>query len=216
MLINSRDPKGQVRAESLFESRQNFYFQRYVEWLDEAGPNSQEARLVSIIARSPVSPVMLAMQATADDLRSRNVEVRVVFTDVDPEKALRSTWQAMTMLAPDREHTDLIRWANAPAILEAHEQMVMGDRMCWLGDAMRREPGRRDAFDIFEADAQRTCSLALKSYARMWEHARPVPKWLLRDSGGQKQGASFAGPEPKALATLSFFRQLQKPDTLCH
>ncbi len=216
MLINSRDPKGQVQAESLLESRQNSYFQRYIEWLDEAGPTSREARLVSIIARSPMSTVMLAMQAAADDLRKQNVEVRVVFSDVDPEKALRSAWRAMKMLAPDREHTDLVRWANAPAVLEAHEQMIMGDRMCWLGDAMRREPGRRDAFDIFEADALGNCSLALKSYAGMWRHAQPVPKWLLRDSGGHKQGASFAGPEPKALATLSFFRQLQKPDTLCH
>ncbi|MDA7946876.1 MAG: hypothetical protein MPJ78_05310 [Hyphomicrobiaceae bacterium] len=216
MLFNSHDPKGQVRAESLFQSRQDSYFQRYFAWLDETRPTSQAARVISITARSPASPVMLALQASAEDLQSRNVFVRAVLSDVDPEKALHSAWQVMSMLAPNREHVDMVRWANAPAILEAHEQMIMGDRMCWLGDAMRREPGRRDAFDIFEADAQRTCSLALNSYTAMWRHARPVPKWLLQNSGGRKQGASFAGPEPRALATLSFFRQLSKSDTLCH
>ena len=216
MLFNSRDPKGQVQAESVFQSRQHSYFEQYIAWLDEARPKSEAARIVSITARSPASPVMLAMQASADDLRSRDVIVRAVLSDVDPEKALRSAWQVMSMLAPDHEHTDLIRWANAPAILEAHEQLILGDRMCWLGDAMRREPGRRDAFDIFEADAKRTCTLAAKSYSAMWQHARPVAKWLLRESGDAKQGASFAGPDPRAFATLSFFRQLGKPDTLCH
>ncbi len=216
MQFNSRDPKDQVRAESPFLNSQNSYFQRYVAWLDETRPNSHAARVISIIARSPVSPVMLAMQAAAEDLRTRQVQVRTILSDVDPENALRSSWQAISMLAPKQEYADLVRWANAPAILEAHEQLILGEHMCWLGDAMRREPGRRDGFDIFEADAPRTCGLALKSYAAMWQHAQPVPKWLLCDIGDDRQGASSAGPDARALATLSFFRQLNKPGTLFH
>ena len=216
MRFNSRDLQGQVRADAQFQSNQSTYFQRYIEWLDKNQPVAPAVRSISIVARSPASPIMLAMQAAATDLQNQHVSVRVVLSDVDPEKALRSAWRSISMLAPDQKHVDLVRWANSPAILEAHEQVIMGEHMCWLGDAMRREPGRRDAFDIFEADAPKTCLLGLKSYSRMWQHARPVPKWLLQDTNDHQQGASYAGPDPRALATLSFFRQLEKPDTLCH
>ncbi len=216
MRFNSQDLQHQNSADSLSQNRHESYFKQYFQWLDEEQPADLTARQVTIIARSPSSPVMQALTSAADDLSNRSISIQVVFSDVDPEKALRDAWSVLSELSKNSEHGDLVRWANAPGVLEAHEQMILGQNMCWLGDAMRREPGRRDGFDLFETDAPRTCRIGIQSFAAMWKFAKPVPKWLLQDSGDRRPNATYAGPDHRALATLSFFRQLEKADTLCH
>jgi hypothetical protein len=216
MRFNSQDPQGHVQAETLSQSRHESYFRHYFQWLDEEQPTDLTARQVTIIARSPLSPVIQTLSSVADELSTRQIAVQVVFSDVDPENALRDAWTVISDLSKNSEHGDLIRWANSPGVLEAHEQMILGQHMCWLGDAMRREPGRRDGFDMFDTDAPRTCRLGIQSFAAMWKFATPVPKWLLREVSDRRPNATFAGPDQRALVTLSFFRSLQKPDTLCH
>lgn len=208
--------QGQIPAELLSQNKHESYFRAYFEWLDESGPEDPAARQVMIIARSPASPVIQAMRVVSDDLAARQIAVQAVFSDVDPERALQMAWEVISELSEGREHSDLIKWASSPGILEAHEQMILGGQMCWLGDAMRREPGRRDGFDLFDTDAPQNCRLAIQSFAAMWDFATPVPKWMLREAAERRSSASMAGPDPRALATLSFFRQLDKPDTLYH
>lgn len=216
MRFNSQDPQGHVRADTLSQSRHESYFRQYFQWLDEEQPDNLTALQVTIIARSPLSPVIQTLSSVADELSARQISVQVVFSDVDPEKALRSAWNVIAELSQAREHGDLVRWANAAGVLEAHEQMILGQHMCWLGDAMRREPGRRDGFDMFDTDAPQTVRLGIQSFAAMWKFATPVPKWLLREACDRRPNATFAGPDQRALATLSFFRQLQKSDPYCH
>jgi len=216
MRFNSQDPQGHVRADAVSLSRHESYFRQYFQWLDDKKPSDLTARQVTIIARSPVSPVIQALASVADDLSARQIAVQVVFSDVDPEKALRASWDVISGLSKAREHGELVRWASSPGILEAHEQMILGQHMCWLGDAMRREPGRRDGFDLFDIDTPHTCRLGIQSFAAIWNFATPIPKWMLREPNDRRPNATFAGPDQRALATLSFFRQLGKPDTLCH
>jgi hypothetical protein len=216
MRFNSASDQGRIPAEILSQNRHESYFQTYFQWLDSTQPDDPSARQVTIVARSPASPVIQAMRAVAAEFAARQVTVQSIFSDVDPEKALILAWEVISDLSQGREHSDLIRWARAPGILEAHEQMVLGSSMCWLGDAMRREPGRRDGFDLFDTDAPEKCSLGAQSFAAIWNFATPIPKWMLRRAEKRHSSASFAGPDPRALATLSFFRQLEKPDTVCH
>ncbi len=216
MRFNSQDPQRHVPAYALSQSRHESYFKQYFQWLDEDQPTDLTARQVTIIARSPLSPVIQALQSVTDDLSARQISVQVVFSDVDPEKELRAAWRVITGLSSGTGHGDLVRWANSAGILEAHEQMILGQHMCWLGDAMRREPGRRDGFDLFDTDAPGTCRLGIQSFSAMWKFATPVPKWLLREASDRRPNATFAGPDHRALATLSFFRQLVKTDILRH
>ena len=213
---NTDHSQGQIPAEILSQNRHESYFRTYIQWLDDTAPEDTAARQVMIIARSPQSPVIQAMRAVADELTARQIAVQAVFSDVDPERALQLDWETMSELGEGREHSELIKWASAPGILEAHEQLILGAKMCWLGDAMRREPGRRDGFDLFETDAPHKCDLAVKGFEAMWNFATDIPKWMLREAEQRRSTASHAGPDPKALATLSFFRQLDKPDTLYH
>ena len=216
MRFNSRDPHGHLPTDSFFQSQHEPYFRKYFQWLDAECPASQEARQVTVIARSPLSPVILALQGLTEELRLRQIKTRVVFSDVDPERALRSAWKVISELSEGCEHSDLIRWNSSRGVLEAHEQMVLGQQMCWTGDAMRREPGKRNAFDLFETDTPHICRLGIQSFSAMWRLAQPVPKWMLREAKDTRPNATFAGSDQRALVTLSFFRQLEKSGNLCH
>ncbi|GBE42611.1 MAG TPA: hypothetical protein ENH05_02085 [Rhizobiales bacterium] len=198
------------------QRRHESYLTDYFQWLDTRSPPAPEARQVTVTARSPLSPVLTAMQALGEELRSRQITLRVVFCDVDPERALHSIWKTISALSEGSEHGDLVRWNAASGMLEAHEQMILGRRMCWTGDAMRRMPGRRDGFDLFETDAPDICRLGVQSFCAMWRLAQPVPMWLLREAKKVRPNATFAGPDTRALATLSFFRKLERPDNNCH
>ncbi len=216
MRFDNHHHQDQATPDLISQSRHETNFHRYLDWLDQQKDADPAARQITIIARSPHSPVILAMCAMRESLRARQICVQVVFSDVDPEKALRYAWNVISDLSKDREHGDLIRWASSHGILEAHEQMVLGQKMCWLGDAMRREPGRRDGFDVFDADAPQTCKLSIQSFAAMWKYATPVPNWMLREASERRPNATFAGPDQRSLATLSFFRQLEKSGTFSH
>lgn len=196
--------------------RHESYLANYFQWLDTESPRDREARQVTVLSRSPLSPVITAMQALGEELRSRQITLRVVFSDVDPEPALRCAWKTISALSQDCEHGDLIRWNSASSILEAHEQMILGQRMCWTGDAMRRRPGKRDGFDLFETDDPNICRLGVHSFCAMWRLAQPVPMWLLREPKKTRPKAKFSGADHRALATLSFFRKLESPDNICH
>lgn len=216
MGLNRWDQHTRKIAGTRSENGHLSYFTEYFRWLDEHKPADPAERRITIIAKSPSSPVILTVDAMADELAARQVSVQVVFSDVDPERELHAAWKVIARLSKGRDHADLMRWASQSGILEAHEQMVMGRTMFWLGDAMRREPGRRDGFDLFETFADEKCSLGSKSFEAMWNFATPLPSWMLREASERRASASYAGPDHRALATLSFFRQLEKPDTLCH
>lgn len=216
MQFKSNDQSNNLTQDIISQNSHEAYFAEYLKWIDDKAPLDPAERQVTIIARSPASPVIMALVAMSDELKSRDVAVRVVFSDIDPERSLHAAWNCVSVLSEGREHSDILRWASQHGILEAHEQVVYGKGMNWLGDAMRREPGRRDGFDIFESGVPEKCVLAEKSFTALWNFATALPSWMLRDAKERRSSASFAGPDHRALATLSFFRQLEKPDTLTH
>ena len=66
--------------------------------------------------------------------------MKTYFTENDPAEELAA-------LAPAE-----IRWAKNPRMLDAHEQLVIGPNSTWMGDCMRRDPTKRDAFQSFNVD----------------------------------------------------------------
>ncbi len=216
MRFNTRDPHGQIPADTVFKNKHESYFKEYFQWLDSERPAGRDARRITVIARSPGSPVIATLQTMLQELRSRQIRPQVLFSDIEPERALLCTWNVISALSQGCEHGELIRWNSSHAVLEAHEQMVLGQRMCWTGDAMRREPGKCDGFDMFVTDIPQICRLGVHSFSAMWRRARPVPKWLLREANDTRPNASFAGPGQRALAALSFFRKFEKSGNICH
>lgn len=118
-------------------------------------------RGMTVLARSFDSPVLKALAAQADAIRAAGLKVRVIV--VLEEGAS----DAVTGLLAGVE----LRSACDGRLLDAHEQLAVGDKVAWIGDCMRREPAKRDAYEIYSADCADTAALAHRSFDRVWSFA---------------------------------------------
>jgi hypothetical protein len=124
---------------------------------------------VLLLARSVESPVVRAVISSALQIASAGCSVRMILANADRE-AMPSAW-----LFPDAPRIDCeMRWARNRRLLEAHEQLVLGPGTCWVGDSMRRDPSKCDAYEtFFESDAGSAAS-ARVSFQRLWAVAEPA------------------------------------------
>ena len=61
-----------------------------------------------------------------------------------------------------------------PRLADAHEQLVINDAACWVGDCMRRDPSKRDAFECYAPAHPEASRTAAVSFARLWGACEPV------------------------------------------
>ncbi len=119
-----------------------------------------------LLARSAESPVAKALEALAPDLRAAGIHIMaVLLSDTSAAPA------ALIALAMEGQG---LRCLNDVRYLEAHEQLVLGASTVWIGDCMRRDPARRDAYECHADDAEAIADCARTSFFRMWRSARPI------------------------------------------
>ena len=119
-----------------------------------------------LIARSPDSPVAQALRAHAARLTTAGVRVRAIFSEVDMAGGAH-------LRAPFAMPSEC-RIARDPRLLSAHEQLSLTPTCTWVGDSMRREPGKRDAFEHYASDCAKTASHATRSFESLWRATAPI------------------------------------------
>jgi hypothetical protein len=130
----------------------------------EASPASQSASEVTLIARSPASPVFRAVAEYAGRIQRNGLAFRVVLSAFDTPADCadwRVAGEAPIGLAG-------LRHARNPRLADAHEQLVIGTDVCWLGDCMRRDPLKRDAFETYATFPGTHVDVARLSFERLW------------------------------------------------
>jgi len=194
----------------------NKIFERYLEWLDEQPDARHDDRNISIIARSPKSPVVRALIDCADELKARGVAVKAIISHAQPSQALRELTQTLVTLNGARQTGELARWANKSCLLDAHEQLILGGSMCWSGDVMRREPGKCDGLDLFETDAPQTARLGVLAFDAIWEVCDALPLAAVRGMLTARPNASSTHPNDEALAAFSFLNRIDSSSAKRH
>ncbi|MEI9900781.1 MAG: hypothetical protein WDN31_12395 [Hyphomicrobium sp.] len=119
-----------------------------------------------LIARSPESPVAQALRGHADRLSSLGVRVRAIFSDV-------AASQPVHQMAPFSMPSEC-RLVRDSRLLAAHEQLVLTPTRSWIGDCMRREPGKRDALERYAPDCAQTGAYATRSFESLWRATVPL------------------------------------------
>jgi hypothetical protein len=119
-----------------------------------------------LIARSPESPVAQALQAHAGRLAGLGIRVRAIFTEIDSAKPAHS-------MAPFSVPSEC-RLARDLRLLAAHEQLTLTPTCTWVGDCMRRDPGKRDALERFVPNCAQTGAHAIRSFESLWRATVPV------------------------------------------
>jgi hypothetical protein len=131
------------------------------EQLAVASGRDSAARGLTVIARSFESPILKALAAHAAMIAAARLAVRVVVLRADgasPEVAAFLNGATACIGCDAR-------------LLDAHEQLAVGDQIAWIGDCMRREPMKRDAYEIYSSDCAETATLAHRSFERVWSFA---------------------------------------------
>jgi hypothetical protein len=141
------------------------------EYLSEAHQASlQPGTEILLIARSVESPAVKALAAFASEIVAAGMCVRMIVAQTGADTMPRG-WALSDAVEVDCE----VRWARKPRLIEAHEQLVLGPQTCWIGDSMRREPTKCDAYESYIDDCAETAASALVSFERLWRSSEP---WL--------------------------------------
>ena len=129
-----------------------------------------ETLVWTLLARSTASPVAQALVCLGPDLAAAGIQIRAIFTNPELPHASGGWLQTGPTVAFKRD----IRWAKPIAMNEAHEQLVLGPVTSWVGDCMRRDPQKRDAFEKYAAGCKSTAAFACSSFESIWRISTPL------------------------------------------
>ncbi len=200
-------------VETTAFERHDAFISLFLESLaDKTGAGSRN-RTISIIARSPESPVVKAIISRSDELKQHHASVQAIFADMSAEGALAEFSGALSGLNAGAHACDNIRWARNACLKDAHEQLILGTEMCWSGDCMRREPGKCNSLDLFEAAAPGVVRLGILAFDAIWAISEPVSASRLRAS---KPSAAYAAGHEARLSAFSFLRKSDRSSPIAH
>lgn len=136
---------------------------------------SAPVRSITMLARSPDSPMAQAVLRIGAELAERDIRVRAIFACLDAP-AGAAVWTSGQAKAgqPAVPFGREIRWARNPRYIDAHEQLVLHASACWLGDCMRRDPTKRDALEQAKPKCATSAGFAATSFERLWLVSEPV------------------------------------------
>lgn len=129
---------------------------------------TSQAHTYLLLARAPDSPVARAIASLAKELSDADVCVRALVLDLEP-----FTDEPGRPSLTDIAHAE-IRLLTDPRFMAAHEQLVLSPTTLWLGDCMRRDPAKRDAFEIFHDADPTASSHAMTSFGRLWASGKTI------------------------------------------
>src|SRR5262245_8752787 len=130
-----------------------------------------------IVARSLGSPLVRAVAGLTHEIAASGRSARMILAHIDGEPQPDDWGRAVTF-------SHEIRWAKHPRLVEAHEQLVLGPETCWIGDCMRRDPGKCDAYESYVEDCGEAAGCAAVSFERLWHASEPLVSHMGRRSGG--------------------------------
>ena len=162
-----------VRLEDK-ETKLKAFIRTVVEQAASRDNPEAESNILLLIARSVDSPVAKAVAslvregAIAAPLRT----ILALMPRDDSDAAAVATFTALA----GGHGGQLIRDIR---LFDAHEQIVLGPAASWVGDCMRRDPMKRDAYECYAPDCAKTAGWARTSHERLWSVCEPMPELVL-------------------------------------
>ena len=177
-----------TRHEEKEQKLQEFIYQHLA--VPTAGAHAGPAFPIMIIARSLDSPVVKAVAGLANEIAAAGLPARMILAQVDRERLPEEWGRAITF-------SHEVRWARHPRLIEAHEQLVLGPETCWIGDCMRRDPAKCDAYESYVEGCGEAAGCAAVSFERLWLACQPM---VSHTAGCHPEVIVTGGPIPGAEA----------------
>lgn len=161
----------------------NAFMDHYLKRVGELPSLERDEYLVTLIARSPGSPVAQAVISRAEAIQEASIELRVIFARLSPQQAMKQWFEAFSQYTTWRGRDDL-RLVKNPNLLDAHEQLTVGKSMCWSGDSLRRAWDRHHHISLFEVECPGAARLSRLAFQALWSASVEVPvKYIERLHG---------------------------------
>lgn len=129
---------------------------------------------LTLVARATDSPVARALAACISESGRTDLAVHLVLFDIDTIVEDHAASSILDLKAAE------IRVLHDVRFVAAHEQLVLGADRVWIGDCMRRDPQKRDAFELFHVNEPSSAAHAKASFARLWTAAKPLTRAVAR------------------------------------
>lgn len=143
------------------------------------GDRKDQERVVLLIARSSESPVVRALVSVVTRGLADGLSLKAVVTV--PSSVAGIDWPSELAALTECHVVNDIR------LLDGHEQLWLDGETVWIGDCMRREPSKRDAYECYAAGHAEMARFAEAAFNRFWQLGRPA-----------QIGAPLAPTEPVA------------------
>lgn len=162
-----------------------------------ASPLDTFGETFTLVARAPDSPVAQALMAMAGDIAAANIAVRVVLFETEPMSEDTVHASLLDVSSIDMRMLTDLRFAAA------HEQLVLGRDQVWIGDCMRRDPMKRDAFEMYHAAQASTAAHATVSFNKLWDKSTPLNRVVGSSVSTNAMLAGQKASESDSTATRS-------------
>ncbi len=156
-----------VKREDKMETMRTFI---KANLLAQRGTSAAAIDEITLVARSAESPVARAIVSLGAEIAARGLTVRAIFGHLEAEK----TPVGWSISGPQIPFSRELRWAKNPRLADAHEQLVLGPSTAWVGDCLRRDPSRRDAYEQYAATDAVTAANLQTSFSRLWSASVPL------------------------------------------
>ena len=178
-LLSQFSSKAEIHRRETIKRFDDFVVS-YFDKRETAGCKEPDDLAVTLVARSPESPVTGTICRHADRFASLGTKLRVIFASIEPATEFAGFVEMTGMYNRHNCLDASIRWARNPALLDAHEQLVLGRDHCWSGDAMRRSADLRFSLDMFEADGGDAVRLGKMAFDGLWSASVNISKSRFR------------------------------------
>lgn len=126
---------------------------------------SEYPTVYRLIARSPDSPAARALAHFAEEAESLGIEIEVLFSH-SAGAAIRDETTRLSL--------SMCRYLSDRRLLDAHEQLVLGTDTTWIGDCLRREPGKRNTYEFTREACSNTASQAAHFHNQLARSSLPA------------------------------------------
>jgi hypothetical protein len=179
-----------VGSENSGDLRQS-ELRRHLQMMSRCVESATAGSSLTMILRSAESDPAKALIGMKGALQRAGARAKVILAKLEPEDDLRQLFAGLSELAPQQPSHELIRWARNPRLLEAHEQVIYGDALCWSGDAMRRDADKRNALALFEEEASESVRFGRLAFAAIWAQSSPVPERRLMGPASARPSGAY-------------------------
>jgi len=140
-----------------------------------------------LVARSTDSPVVQALAALSDEIAAAGVTIHAIFMAIDGSV----TETSLALSDHEGKFAD-VRITNDTRLFDAHEQLVVSDDSAWIGDILRREPSKTDAYENFCEQAPEPTGWARLAFERLWQLSNAIAKVQFCDGAMGDNGQPFS------------------------